>query len=61
MKDGSLLGAAGLPELPPDGIAIVRLLADDADVALVYVTHREDEVEALAFENVLQLDQSVSK
>ena len=31
VKDASLLAAAGLPALPPDGVALVQLLADDAD------------------------------
>ena len=31
MKDAALLAAAGLPALPPDGVALVQLLADDAD------------------------------
>ena len=31
VKDAALLAAAGLPALPPDGVALVQLLADDAD------------------------------
>jgi len=34
---------------------MLSTLADDPDVALVHVTHRQDEVEELGFSNVLQL------
>ena len=36
-------------------LEILRILAVDESVAIVYVTHRQDEVDALGFENVLQL------
>ena len=36
-------------------LAMLTVLRDAPDVAIVYVTHREDEVEALGFENVLRL------
>ena len=37
------------------------LLADDPEVAVVYVTHRQEEVAALGFEKVLQLGASSSR
>ena len=36
-------------------------LVHEPDVAIVYVTHRSDEVEALGFENVLQLSDRTEK
>ena len=36
-------------------LAMLGTLTDDPTVAVVYVTHREDEIEALAFENVFRL------
>ena len=36
-------------------LATVRALASDGDVAVVYVTHRHDEIDALGFSNVLEL------
>ncbi|KAL1527647.1 hypothetical protein AB1Y20_009033 [Prymnesium parvum] len=36
-------------------LRMLSTLADDPDVALVHVTHRQDEVEELGFSNVLQL------
>jgi len=36
-------------------LGILRILAIDESVAVVYVTHRQDEVDALGFENILQL------
>jgi hypothetical protein len=31
------------------------MLADDPNVAVIYVTHRQEEIDALGFEKVLQL------
>lgn len=39
----------------------LSLLADDPDVGIVYVTHRQDEIEALGFDHVLQLGASSSR
>jgi len=36
-------------------LGMLRTLADDLEVAVVYITHRQDEVNALAFDNFLQL------
>jgi ABC-type molybdate transport system ATPase subunit len=34
---------------------MLQVLAADADVAVIYVTHRQDEIDTLEFPNVLQL------
>ena len=39
----------------------LSLLADDPNVGIVYVTHRQDEIDALGFEHVLQLGASSSR
>ena len=39
----------------------LSLLADDPDVAVVYVTHRQDEIETLGFEHCLRLGASSSR
>jgi molybdate transport system ATP-binding protein len=37
-------------------LGVLRILAVDKAVAIVYVTHRQDELDALNFENVLELE-----
>jgi molybdate transport system ATP-binding protein len=37
-------------------LGMLRVLADDPKVAIVYVTHRQDEIEWLEFPHVLRLD-----
>ena len=39
----------------------LSLLADDPDVAVVYVTHRQDEIDTLGFEHCLRLGASSSR
>ena len=35
---------------------VLKLLADDPGVALLYVTHRQDEIDQIGFPNQLRLD-----
>ena len=37
-------------------LAMLRTLAEDPKIALVLVTHRQDEIDQLGFENVLRLE-----
>ena len=39
-------------------LAMLSTLAEDAEMALVLVTHRQDEIAQLGFENVLRLEGS---
>ena len=39
----------------------LSLLADESDVAVIYVTHRQDEIDKLGFEHVLHLGASSSR
>ena len=48
MKSGELL------VVPVLGRAAARLV-DDPDVTIVYISHHQDEIDSLGFENILQL------